>query len=89
MSQHRTIPSSVIAISAGVSRRRRGSPIARLQVPAGALDTYRIEKATGTETYHLLVTRDLPRMLLREDFPDGIAAELVAISESRPSPPGA
>lgn len=56
----------------------------RLTVLAGTFDvypiTYRIAKATGTEQYQLLATRDVPRMLVREIFPDGVITDLAEIA---------
>jgi len=50
-------------------------------VPAGTFQTfrvvYRIEKNGGTEEYRLLVTKDLPRMMVKEEFPNGAVTELV------------
>jgi len=54
----------------------------RIQVPVGTFDAYRvtytIKKATGTEQYQVLATRDLPRILVREEFPDGVVSDLIA-----------
>ncbi len=53
----------------------------RVRVPAGSFDVYsvvyRIAKSTGTETYKVFVTRASPRMLVREDFQNGVVGELV------------
>jgi len=53
----------------------------RVHVAAGTFDvfrvTYRIAKATGTEQYVVLVTRSLPRVMVREEFPDGVVSDLV------------
>ncbi len=55
----------------------------RITVPAGTFDTvriiYRIEKSKGTERYEVLATKDLPRMMVREDFPNGTSSELVDV----------
>jgi hypothetical protein len=55
--------------------------VARVTVPGGTFDvypvTYRIAKATGTAQYQVLVTREIPRMLVREIFPDGVVTDLV------------
>ena len=52
-------------------------------VPAGTFDTlrirYQIEKSKGTERYEVLATKALPRMMVREDFPNGTSSELVRI----------
>jgi hypothetical protein len=62
-------------------------PIERVQVPAGTFDAYRLiyqmEKSTGTEHYQSLVTKQAPRIFLREEFPDGVIGELVSI---KPAP---
>ena len=51
------------------------------KVPAGAFETnrlnYRIKKSQRTELYRLESTRDFPRMMIREEFPDGAVTELV------------
>lgn len=53
-------------------------------VPAGNFEvyrvTYRIEKSTGAEKYQLSVTKDVPRFMVGEDFPNGDVSELVKIS---------
>ena len=53
----------------------------RIIVPAGTFDTvriiYQIEKSKGTERYEVLVTKTLPRMMVRENFPNGTSSELV------------
>jgi hypothetical protein len=50
-------------------------------VPAGTFDTmrvvYRIEKSRGTETYEVLVKKEIPRVLVKEQFPNGAVTELV------------
>jgi hypothetical protein len=55
-------------------------------VPAGSYETiratYRIKKATGSESYQVLVSRTVPRMLVREEFPSGMITELVEISDA-------
>ena len=52
-------------------------------VPAGTFDTlriiYQIEKSKGTERYEVFATKALPRMMVREDFPNGTSSELVGI----------
>ncbi len=61
----------------------------RVHVPAGTFDvfrvTYRIAKATGTEQYVVLVTRSLPRMMVREEFPNGVVSDLVVARPTAPS----
>jgi len=55
----------------------------RITVPAGAFDTvrviYQIEKSKGTERYEVFATKDPPRTMVREDFPNGTSSELVGI----------
>jgi hypothetical protein len=64
-------------------------PLERVQVPAGVFEAYRLayqmEKSTGPEHYESFVSKDLPRIFLREDFPDGVIGELVSI-QSVPQP---
>jgi hypothetical protein len=59
-------------------------PVERVEVPAGTFDayriTYRIAKKTGTEQYQVLATRELPRMMLREIFPDGVTSDLTDVT---------
>lgn len=47
----------------------------RIRVPAGEFNVtrvvYRIEKPTGAEQYVVFINTRGPRMLIREDFPDG------------------
>ena len=53
----------------------------RITVPAGAYDAlrldYKVQKSSGVETYQVLATRDVPRMMVRENFPNGLILELV------------
>jgi hypothetical protein len=62
-------------------------PLERVQVPAGTFNAYRLvyqmEKPTGTEHYQSLVSKDVPRIFLREEFPNGIVGELVSM---KPAP---
>jgi hypothetical protein len=55
----------------------------KITVPAGTFDAvriiYQIDKSKGSERYEVLATKDLPRMMVREDFPNGISSELVDI----------
>jgi len=52
-----------------------------ITVPAGKFEalrlSYRMAKADGPETYEVQVTPGTPRLLLREEFPDGSVTELV------------
>jgi hypothetical protein len=61
----------------------RVGPLEHIQVPAGSFDAYRViyrvEKNTGAETYQVLASKEIPRMMIREDFPDGASAELVHV----------
>ncbi len=55
----------------------------KIIVPAGTYDTvriiYQIEKSKGTESYEVLATKELARIMVREDFPNGTSSELVGI----------
>ncbi len=59
--------------------------VERANVPAGSFDVYRviyrIEKAGGIEQYQVLASRDVPRMLVREVFPNGSFDELIESRE--------
>jgi hypothetical protein len=50
-------------------------------VPAGTYDAvrviYEIAKSKGTERYEVIVTTSLPRIMVREDFPNGTSSELM------------
>lgn len=50
-------------------------------VPAGTFDAvrivYRINKPSGAETYQLLVKHQGPRILVKEEFPNGLVSVLV------------
>ncbi len=75
--------------SSGVSRVTAGvGPPEELRVPAGTFSAfrvdYRMEKPNRTEHYRLFVTKKLPHMMLREDFPNGVVSELVRMPESDP-----
>lgn len=54
-----------------------------VHVPAGTFAAmrvvYRMEKSSGTEVFQLLTQREGPRMLLKEEFPDGSVSELVEV----------
>jgi hypothetical protein len=70
--------------STGVSRvEAQVGPPERVQVPAGSFDAYRViyrvAKSSETEKFELLASRDAPRMLIREDFQNGVVTELVAV----------
>jgi len=53
-------------------------------VPAGSFETvrisYRIDKRSGAETYEVFVTKQAPRFLVREKFPNGSVTELVELA---------
>ena len=75
--------------SSGVSRvTAEVGPSEELRVPAGTFSAvrvdYQIEKLGRTERYRLFVARNLPHMMLREDFSNGVVAELVRVRESDP-----
>jgi hypothetical protein len=57
------------------------APARQIQVPAGSFKTfritYRVEKATGAEQYTVFASEQMPRILIREDFPDGTTSELL------------
>jgi hypothetical protein len=56
-----------------------------LAVPAGRFQvyaaTYEIKKRTGAEKYQVFVTVEKPRMLIREEFPDGTVSDLVSAEQ--------
>jgi hypothetical protein len=56
-----------------------------VHVPLGTFEAvrivYKIEKSSGTEVYQVLTNREGPRMLLKEEFPDGSVGELVEVSD--------
>jgi hypothetical protein len=56
-------------------------PLEQVHVLAGSFQifriTYRVSKATGAEQYVVFATQSLPRVMIREDFPDGTTSELV------------
>jgi len=53
-------------------------------VPAGSFETvrisYRIDKRSGAETYEVFVTKQAPRFLVKEKFPNGAVTELVELT---------
>ncbi|HET6887058.1 MAG TPA: hypothetical protein VFH87_03945 [Candidatus Udaeobacter sp.] len=55
-------------------------------VPAGSFETvrvsYRIDKGNGPETYEVFVTKQAPRFLVKEKFPNGSITELVELTKS-------
>lgn len=52
------------------------SPLGKL---AAIRLVYTVEKSTSTESYTVYATRDVPRMMLREDLPGGLTAMLVKV----------
>ena len=56
-----------------------------VNVPAGTFAairiTYRMEKPGHNETYQVLTNAKGPRILLKEEFPDGAIGELVRLNE--------
>ena len=75
----------VSPVSASVGRAER------VTVPAGTYETtrvvYRIEKAKGAESYEVLASRETPRLMVREDFPDGTVTELLEAPAAEPPSP--
>jgi hypothetical protein len=70
--------------SIGLSRAKGQVSAARwVRVPAGSFDVYpvvyEIVKSSGTERYEVFVTRETPRMIIREDFQNGVRGQLVRI----------
>jgi hypothetical protein len=55
-------------------------------VPSGSFETvrvlYRIDKRSGAETYEVFVTKQAPRFLVKEKFPNGSITELVELTKS-------
>ena len=58
-----------------------------IAVPAGSFETahvsYRIDKRSGAETYEVFVTKQVPRFLVKEKFPNGSLIELVELKDSK------
>jgi hypothetical protein len=44
--------------------------------------SYRIGKRSGPETYEVFVTKQTPRFLVKEKFPNGSIVELVELTKS-------
>lgn len=69
--------SGVSHVSAGVLGDEK------IEVPAGNFETirasYSIKKSTGAETYTIFASKNLPRVLVREDFQHGDSLELTKI----------
>jgi hypothetical protein len=53
-------------------------------VPAGSFETvrisYRIDKRSGAETYKVWITKQAPRFLVKEKFPNGSVTELMELT---------
>jgi hypothetical protein len=62
----------------------------QVQVPTGTFQAIRIiyemQKPAATEHYEMLATKDSPRLMLREQFPNGVIAELTRISNDLVKP---
>lgn len=60
-------------------------------VPAGSFETvlisYRIDKRSGAEKYEVFVTKQAPRFLVKEKFPNGSVTELVELTGPTPGMP--
>ena len=75
----------------GISRvTAQVGSLERVQVPAGSFDAYkviyRIEEAGGTEQYQVLASRETPRVLVREEFPNGSVDELTKMTDDADHP---
>src|SRR4030095_9455568 len=57
-----------------------------IAVPAGSFETvrvsYRIDKRGHAETYEVFVTKQTPRFMVKEKFPNGSMIELVELAKS-------
>jgi hypothetical protein len=57
-----------------------------ITVPAGSFETvrvsYRIDKRGHTETYEVFVTKQTPRFMVKEKFPNGSMIELMELTKS-------
>ncbi len=62
----------------------------KIIVPAGSFETvrvsYRIDKPGRAETYEVFVTKQTPRFLVKEKFPNGSVTELVSVNNSAARP---
>lgn len=79
----RTFEFNVYDPSLGISHVLvRIGNVQHVRVPAGAFETYaivyEIKKRTGTETYTVFVSKEEPRILVREQFPDGTESDLAS-----------
>ena len=75
---------SVVSVRIGKSEKTA--------VPAGSYETvrisYRIDKRSGAETYEVFVTKQAPRFLVKEKFPNGSVTELVELTGPTSGMPG-
>lgn len=76
---------SVYDPGTGVSRViERVSGPEPIKTPAGTFSviriTYEVEKLGKVERYIVFATREAPRIMIREDFPNGVVTELVRTS---------
>jgi hypothetical protein len=63
--------------------------LSNVHVPAGdfaayAID-YRIHKANGIEHFRVFASKESPRFMVREEFPNGVVTDLVKIGNTGPS----
>lgn len=63
--------------------------LSEVHVPAGdfvsyAID-YRIYKANGIEHFRVFASREIPRFMVREEFPNGVVTDLVRIENAAPA----
>ncbi|HEV3460310.1 MAG TPA: hypothetical protein VHG32_27515 [Thermoanaerobaculia bacterium] len=69
----------------------QATKLERASVPAGAWDayrvSYRVKKPKGWELYQLMVSKDEPHLMIREEFPDGSVSELTGVSATDGSRP--
>jgi hypothetical protein len=70
----------------GISKvRGRIGQVEETHLPGGAFSAYRIiyqmDKAGKTEHYQMLASKDLPRMMLLEEFPNGVISELTQVNK--------
>jgi hypothetical protein len=73
----------------GVSRvHGRVADLEQAHVVAGVIAAfrlvYRMEKRSNSERYELLISRDEPRIMVLERFPDGAVSELVEVEAISP-----
>lgn len=58
--------------------------VEQVRVPAGTFETYRIvyqiTSSKGAEPYEIRASKEIPRIMIREQFPGGMAIELVELS---------